>query len=279
MKKSAFLGINTKLSASPAMFLKISTYILLLIVLTFSFSAQAVAKQTLKVKYYPTCFEPISTLNKEARELSLRTAQGALVGSLAGAAAGLLTGKSENILKGAALGLVAGATVGYIVTAELQAKNLEERFATYEKFLDQDYSTLNKAVSSAKVTAKCYSQAYTKLEKAYQAGRISSGEMRERVTEIRDGSVFAKGILKYYKDASVANIEQFEGIQVFEQNRTTDRPSAKLSSDYARKLTENKRVVTLAEVTDKMYDQTLVNANIMLEVLQAKITIIQEFLA
>jgi uncharacterized protein YcfJ len=241
--------------------------------------ARGLGKQTVVVKHYPQCYEPISTLREEAKQLSARIAQGAVGGALAGALAGALTGKTENILIGAAAGAVVGASVAYIVTSEVQAKNQEERFATYAQYMDEDYSTLNKAVSSARITANCYSNAYKQLEKDYKAGKMSKEEMKERVTEIRDGTVDAKEILQYYKDASVANIKQFEEVQKAEVARTVDKPNASRTRSYGQKLDKNKEVVTQAEVTDQILDTVLVQSEGFYQLVKNNIQQLIEYLA
>ncbi|MDR2198794.1 MAG: glycine zipper 2TM domain-containing protein [Deltaproteobacteria bacterium] len=260
-----------KAPASPSAVLAALSTVTIALLFIAPGCATVPGKQTVVVKHYPQCYEPITTLREEAKQLSTRIAQGAVGGALLGAVAGAMTGETENILIGAAIGAVAGATVSYIVTKDVQQKNQAERFATYAQYMDEDYKTLNSAVTSARSTAGCYRAAYNKLKSDYQAGRMSREEMLERVKEIQAGSSDAKEILQYYNDASVANIKTFEAVHREEMKRTTDKPSPARAKGYNKKLEQNKGVVNQATLLDQDLDGLLTDCDTMIKMVKSRL--------
>jgi uncharacterized protein YcfJ len=234
-------------------------------------AGQGLGKQTVVVKHYPQCYEPITTLRQEAKEMNANVAKGAVGGAVAGALAGALTGKKENILIGAAAGAVVGATVGYIATSELQAKDRATRFATYQKYMDDDYSQLDKAVSSSRVAINCYSDAYKKLTSDYKAGAMPKEEMHERVREIRDGTADAREILVYFRDASANNLQVYADVQRDERARPADKGSASQFGAYNRSVAKNKAKVDEASLQVKEAETVIAAAEDILKVVNLKL--------
>jgi hypothetical protein len=186
--------------------------------------------QTVKVQYYPDCYQPISDLRRDADEMNANVAKGAVGGALLGAIGGLIAGGGDwrYAVAGAAIGAVAGATVSYLVTDDIQTKNQAERFATYKETMDVDYKNLEAAVAAARIAQQCYKREYTKVEKAYSpaGSTMPKEEMIARVTEIRDGSNDAITILTNYSDTAAANIETYDQVVQVERTRKADRPAA-----------------------------------------------------
>ncbi|MDR2338824.1 MAG: hypothetical protein LBF40_01600 [Deltaproteobacteria bacterium] len=266
MRNTAILDDAQAKPRGKAVPVRITLAILLLAFFATGCGA-GLGKQTVVIKHYAKCYEPITILRQEAKELSSRVAQGAVGGALAGAVGGLLSGGStQDILLGAAGGAIAGATASYIVTTELQAQDQATRFAAYSKYLDEDYRTLDKAVASARVTVNCYKEAYRNVERDYKAGRMSREEMVERVQEIRDGSADAKEILQYYSDASAANMKAFDLVQQDEVKRTADRASSSRMRNYTQQVSKNKKVVNEATQLDQELDVLIVNADNLIKV-------------
>ncbi|MDR3154492.1 MAG: hypothetical protein LBW85_09575, partial [Deltaproteobacteria bacterium] len=190
-------------------------------------AGQKLGKQTVVVKHYPTCYQPVTDMRRNAEQLNESVMKGAVGGAVTGAIAGLITGGGDwrHIAAGAAIGAISGATVSYLVTSETQSKAQAERFAMYTQTIDVDYRNLDQAVAAARITAQCYKQEYKKVERDFKAGRMSKEEMLERVAEIRDGSKDAATILRNYNDVAVANIQTYDEIVKAETTRTADRPS------------------------------------------------------
>jgi hypothetical protein len=116
-------------------------------------------------------------------------------------------------------GAVVGGAASYLITDSIQKKNQSERFAAYSQSLDQDIRGLQNAVAAAKLTSKCYENAYLDLEKAYQAGQVSREEMVARLIEIRDGTHDANVILANYREAIAENQVVYRDIQRVEAKK------------------------------------------------------------
>ena len=170
-------------------------------------------KQTVTPNYYRACYEPISQIRSDADAANRNTAAGAMVGAILGG----VIGYQKKGAKGAAVGAVAGAVVGgaasYLITDSIQKKNRAERFAAYSQAIDQDIQGMEHAVAAARMTAKCYENAYAALEKSYKAKQISRDEMVARLTEIRDGTNDANTILAAYRAGIAENQAVYRDIQ------------------------------------------------------------------
>ena len=176
-------------------------------------------KQTVKPNYYKGCYQPIAQLRSDEDAKAQNAAAGAVLGAIAGG----IIGYQSKGATGAAVGAVAGAVVGgaasYLITDSIQKKNQSERFAAYSQALDYDIRGLQNAVAAAKLTSKCYENAYKDLEKAYKAKQISKEEMVSRLTEIRDGTNDANTILTNYSAAIAENQVVYRDIQRVESQK------------------------------------------------------------
>jgi|GEM_PF-3831260 len=181
--------------------------------------ASKLGKQTVKTSYYRGCYQPISQLRADEDAKTRNTATGAVLGAIVGG----VVGYQSKGAKGAAVGAVAGAVVGgaasYLISDSIQKKNQAERFAAYSESLDQDIRGLQNAVAAAKLTSKCYENAYKDLDKAYKAGKVSREEMVARLTEIRDGTNDANVILANYSAAIAENQVVYRDIQRVEAKK------------------------------------------------------------
>jgi uncharacterized protein YcfJ len=254
-----------------ASILKAVAAAIILLVAAAGCAGQGLGKQTVVVKYYPQCYEPITTLRQEAKEMNANVAKGAVGGAVIGALAGALTGKKENILIGAAAGAIVGAAAGYIATNEVQEKDRATRFATYTKYMDDDYSNLDKAVTSARVTANCYKDAYKKLAADYQAGKVTKPEMLERLQEIRDGSTDAREILAYFKDESAKNMTAFTEVQRQERVRTADKGTNSQVRALNQGVSKNKAKASEADLLDQELGTIIASADQGITNLNAKL--------
>jgi len=151
--------------------------------------------QTVKVQYYTDCYKPIEELRKDEADLKRNTAAGAAAGGLLGAIAGYQMGGARGAVIGAAGGAIIGGMSAYLLTDQIQQKNQAERFAAYSEAFDQDIKGLGNAVAAARLTNKCYENAYKTLSRQYKAGQISKEEMLVRLKEQRDGTYDANTVL------------------------------------------------------------------------------------
>lgn len=181
--------------------------------------ASKLGQQTVKTNYYRGCYQPISQLRADEDAKNRNAAAGAVAGAILGG----VIGYQSKGAKGAAVGAVAGAVVGgaasYLISDSIQKKNQSERFAAYSQSLDQDIRGLQNAVAAAKLTSKCYENAYKDLEKAYKGGKIGREEMVARLTEIRDGTNDANVILSNYSAAIAENQVVYRDIQRVEAKK------------------------------------------------------------
>ena len=96
-----------------------------------------VGKQTVRVKYYAACYQPLQDLRATQEKIKSDTAKGAAAGAVTGALTGLLV---RGDLKGAVVGAVIGAAVGamgtYLVSSSVQQKALNERLDAYNGAFD-----------------------------------------------------------------------------------------------------------------------------------------------
>jgi uncharacterized membrane protein len=230
-------------------------------------AGQRLGTQTVRVNYYPDCYQPVTDMRQNAKKLNESVMKGAIGGAVAGAIAGLLTGGGDirHVVAGAAIGAVAGATVSYLVTSDTQSKQQDERFAIYTQTMDVDYQNLDQAVGAARIAAACYKRAYTQVERDYKAGRMTREEMVSRVTEIRDGSKDAATILRNYNDVAVANIQTYEEIVKAETTRTNDRPPRARVSQVSRKVTTMKTSQNSAETLIAELEDTAAASQIVLD--------------
>jgi hypothetical protein len=184
-----------------------------------------VGKQTVRIKYYQNCYQPLLDLRAAQEKVKSDTAKGAAAGAVAGAAAGLM---ARGDLKGALVGALIGAAVGgigtYIVSSSLQQKALGERLQAYNSALDTALADLNTASRSAKLACDCYRKEYDALKKNYQRNKsVSRAEMLERLQEMRDGTNDAVEILVHYQNVSADNLKAFDEVVRLEEPRSTDK--------------------------------------------------------
>ncbi len=200
-------------------------------------------KQTVKPNYYQDCYTPIAQIRKDA-DAKAKIAAGTGVVTGLGAA---IACYQEHGTKGAILcglgGAVAGALVAYLITDDIQNKAQDERFAAYSLALDQDISNMNNAVAAARLTAKCYENAYKSLDKAYQAGQISREEMVARLTEIRDGANDVNTILAKFKEDIGENQIVYNDIH----KRETQRASGGISKEQKRAIQKKQEQLSRAD--------------------------------
>jgi uncharacterized protein YcfJ len=195
-------------------------------------AGQKLGRNALEAVYYDNCYEPIEALREDARQLDRSVIGGALIGAFAGAMAGALgSGRAEDIVVGTIFGAIAGAGINYLLTKSLQNREMEERFAMYEEFLDFDMTSLDAAVTAARVSVNCYQESYVKLDSDYQKGLVSKAEMVEMLEEIKAGTQEAALILKAFNDEAAERIETYAQITLKEAVREKDKaPADKMDS-------------------------------------------------
>lgn len=196
-----------------------------------------VGKQTVRIKYYQNCYQPLLDLRAAQDKIKSDTAKGAAAGAVAGAMTGLMV---RGDLKGALVGAVIGAAVGgigtYLVSSSIQNKALAERLQAYNGAFDQALAELNLASRSAQTTCDCYRKEYNNLKKAYQRNKsMSKAEMLERIQEMRDGTNDAVEILAHYKNLSSENLKTFNEVVRHEETRSSDRAPTKTLNTVKKK--------------------------------------------
>lgn len=180
--------------------------------------------KTVKVNYYPECYQPIDELRQAEEKVRKDAATGAAVGAITGLVVGLATtGSARGAAVGAGIGLVAGLAGSYLISSAIQDKALKERFQAYNSTIDAETNNLNIAVKYAKKSCDCYDAAYKRLNAGFQKGQFSKEEMLVRLKEIRDGNNDAIKVLQVFKAESVKHSETYAQIYKLEQNRTSDR--------------------------------------------------------
>ncbi|MDR1394598.1 MAG: hypothetical protein LBK52_00305 [Deltaproteobacteria bacterium] len=219
-------------------------------------------KQTVVVKHYPECYQPITDMRRAAEAVNKATATGAILGAITGAAIGYAeSGHSRGAIKGAVAGGLAGAGLGYLVSSEVQSMEQADRFRTYFQAMDTDISNLQQAVAAARIASNCYDKQYQQLSRNYKAGRISREEMLERLNEIRSGSNDAMTILRNYNDqaANVANV--YDELTRMERDRP-DRAAASYINSIGKKKTSYNtqtrsagNLISLMQKRSGAYDQ------------------------
>ncbi|MDR2459348.1 MAG: hypothetical protein LBE38_00990 [Deltaproteobacteria bacterium] len=223
-------------------------------------------KQTVKVNYYPTCYQPVLDMRADAEKLNQDVMMGAVTGALLGGIAGVLSGGDwRQVAAGVVIGAVAGATISYLASSEVQAKAQAERFELYGKTLDVDFQNIDAAVASARITLECYQKEYTALEANYKAGLVPKEEMLARLQEIRDGTNDTAEILRNYNDVALANVKTYDNIMEAEVARTTDRPSAARVNSTRTKVNQVKAKTDEAAQTEQLLAQLSNNSAIMQE--------------
>jgi uncharacterized protein YcfJ len=199
-------------------------------------AGQKLGKQTVKVKHYPDCYQPITDMRNNATKLNHDVIKGAVAGAVVGALIGALKGGDA---KGAAIGALAGAAVGaataYLISETVQSKQQAERLKIYNQSLDLDISNLKQAVAAARIADNCYYKQYQQLERDYKAGRVSKAEMLEKLEEIKAGTSDAITILENYRDSTADNQKTYDAILAMETKRDTDRISSSAQSNFKRK--------------------------------------------
>ncbi|MDR1038870.1 MAG: hypothetical protein LBR80_01630 [Deltaproteobacteria bacterium] len=239
-------------------------------------AGQKLGAQTVKVNYYPECYQPVTDMRQNAEKLNESVMKGAIAGAITGGIAGLLSGGSwRSVAAGAAIGAVAGATIAYLTTAETQAKAQEERFALYNQTLDVDYGNIDQAVAAARITAACYKREYQRVATEFKARRMSQEEMVARVTEIRDGSRDAAEILRNYHDVAGANIETYDNLVRAEAARSDDRPPPARVNQVRTKVS---RIRTTQTAAGKLIDDLELTASASDTILQSVRTAMGGFL-
>ncbi|MDR1037695.1 MAG: hypothetical protein LBT40_14370 [Deltaproteobacteria bacterium] len=226
-------------------------------------------RQTVRVNYYPECYQPVTDMRENAKQLNENVMKGAIGGAIAGGLAALLTGSGDwrEVAVSAAAGAITGATVSYLITSETQSRTQEERFAIYSQTMDVDYRNLDQAVAAARMTATCYKREYQQVARDYKAGRMSQEEMVERVTEIRDGTSDAATILRNYNDVAAANIQTYEEVVRMENTRPDRGPRSSVAS-VRNKANSMQRAKTQAETVLAELDDTRSQSDLMLQSLQ-----------
>ncbi|MDR2406279.1 MAG: hypothetical protein LBE27_07920 [Deltaproteobacteria bacterium] len=231
MNNSYFFRNISSFNTIIAAILKTSMLIVLLSFFTFGGDSQAMASPTAEPKYYTQCYKPISKYEKEINAKSASTDQGGLKGAL----------------------------------NELQSKNADERFASYSKYLDDDYERISKAMDSLVESSNCYSQANKQLSTDFEAGKIPEKESDARKAAIMSGVDVCKQILTHYSDLAETNIEQYDEVLKTESSRTTDKPSAQIIEDFNNKLTKLKN--TKADIFILSSDLEIMNSGNLLDML------------
>ncbi|MDR1111076.1 MAG: hypothetical protein LBP92_10385 [Deltaproteobacteria bacterium] len=224
--------------------------------------------QTVKVQYYPDCYQPVADLRSADEKMRKDVLTGALVGAATGLVVGLATsGTARGAVIGTAVGLVAGLAGSYLISSSLQEKALQERFAAYNTAIDAETNNLNVAVKFAKATCDCYSSSYKALKKAYQKGGMSKEEMLVRLKEIRDGNNDAIRVLEIYKADYVKHTETFDEVVRLEQARTADRAPKNTVSQFKKKQTT---FSAAAKRTDNTLDLLTKNNRIIEDEINAR---------
>jgi hypothetical protein len=205
-----------------------------------------VGRQTVRIKYYQACYQPLLELRASQEKVKSDTAKGAAAGAVAGAVAGLL---ARGDLKGALVGAMVGAAVGavgtYLVSSSLQEKALSERLDAYNGAMDSARADLDIASKAAKTTCDCYRREYDTLTKNYRRKKsvtpADRAEMLERLQEMRDGNNDAIEILTYYQNVSADNLKTFDEVVRHEETRTADKAPAKTVNTIKKKRNEYKK--------------------------------------
>jgi hypothetical protein len=205
-----------------------------------------VGKQTVRIKYYQNCYQPLLDLRASQEKIKSNTAKGAAAGAAAGAITGLLVrGDLKGALVGALIGAAVGAVGTYLVSTSLQEKALSERLAAYNGAMDSAQADLNLASRSAKATCDCYRKEYNTLSKNYKRKKsvtpADRAEMLERLQEMRDGTNDAVEILVYYQNVSAENLKTFDEVVRHEETRTSDRAPRATVNTVSKKRNEYKK--------------------------------------
>jgi hypothetical protein len=189
--------------------------------------------KTVKVNYYPKCYQPIDDLRAAEEKLKKDMLTGAVAGAAVGLGVGIAsTGTVRGALVGAGVGLVAGLLGSYLISSSMQQKALQERFAAYNTSIDAETTNLNIAVKYAKTSCDCYDAEYKQLKKQFnkKGSVMSQEEMLVRLKEIRDGNNDAIKVLEVFKADAVKHTETYAQIYKNEETRTADKaPKAKMS--------------------------------------------------
>lgn len=202
------------LSKSKKRFLgKVSLVSCMALALFLGGCASKLGKQTVKPNFYRSCYQPIMQIRADEDAKARNTAAGAVAGAILGGVIGYQSKGAKGAAIGAASGAIVGGAASYLITDSIQKKNQAERFAAYSQSIDQDIRGLQNAVAAAKLTSKCYENAYKDLDRAYKGGKISREEMVARLTEIRDGTNDANTILANYSAAIAENQMVYRDIQ------------------------------------------------------------------
>jgi uncharacterized protein YcfJ len=189
--------------------------------------------KTVKVNYYPQCYQPIDDLRAAEEKVKKDMITGAALGAVTGMVVGLATtGSARGAAIGAGIGLVAGFAGSYLISKSMQEKSLQERYDAYNSTMDSEVNNLNIAVKMAKQTCDCYTAEYKRLNASYQKGQVSKEEMLVRLKEIRDGNNDAIKVLQVFKADAVKHNDTFAEIYKIEQ----DRPSDKLTKNQVSSL-------------------------------------------
>ncbi|MDR2302035.1 MAG: glycine zipper family protein [Deltaproteobacteria bacterium] len=200
--------------------------------------------KTVKVNYYPQCYQPIDQLRAAEEKVKKDMITGAALGAITGAVVGIAsTGSARGAAVGAGIGLIAGLAGSYLISSAVQDKALKDRLAAYNTSMDSQTNNLNIAVKYAKISCDCYEAEYKKLNASYQRGQISKEEMLVRLKEIRDGNNDAITVLKVFKADAVKHTETFAQIYKMEQSRSSD----KLSRSQINSLRKKEAAHTKAE--------------------------------
>jgi hypothetical protein len=182
-------------------------------------AGRRLGKQTVKVNHYPTCYQPIADMRRNAEELNTFVYESSKASSLAALRNPPPQNRGdpledpfydhrEAIIR-SEFGMRAGAGIAYvIINADLETAQ-SGRFSEYARSMAVNFKELNQAVTAARFSAECYSRELPKVEEDFLAGRIDEREKKSRASEIIAGTKEIATILRNYDASAEASVVSY----------------------------------------------------------------------
>ncbi|MDR1921302.1 MAG: glycine zipper 2TM domain-containing protein, partial [Candidatus Adiutrix sp.] len=128
----------SRFKSGPAAKISLAVAITLMAAVAAGGCASQYGRQTVKINYYPGCYQPITQLRKDESAKTRNTVLGGIIGGVAGGVIGYQKGGIKGAAIGAAGGALLGAAASYLITNEIQKKSAAERLAAYSEAMNQD---------------------------------------------------------------------------------------------------------------------------------------------